>query len=497
MFICIARKSLLLEESPLGGMFNLFLPKDINYTIIIIFKHLLLRSQLLMPNTTLFRFRQDLRLSDNTGLIQAMKDSQHIVPVFIFDTDILSQFPEHDDRFAFLIEVVQDLEKQLNALWYNLIVHIGKSTELILRLIEEYHCNGIYHNKSYGLGSISRDKQIEKWCNSNTIIYKNFSDYLLIEPGEIEQRKVFTPFYKLWQKVEKKLVDITSLPSARCHPPYQEGQSTWNWITSNNRDQIISHLSPRKNTYRPIDGWEKRLELDLSNYDTTRNHLPDDGTTKLSPYIRFGLVSIRQVYWNYVSQGSMGSEVIISELARREFWHHIMHYFPHTRFQSFQEKRRWIQRENDPMLFQARCEGRTGYPIIDAAMKQLVQEKWMHNRARMIVASFLTKDLLIDRTWWEAFFAKHLLDYDSNVNTGNWQRAASVWADPKPLRIFSPILQAQRFDPKAIYIKKYLPELADIDTHRLHDPLTYRIPYHTPIVDHAFAQRRARERYKA
>lgn len=454
-------------------------------------------------STTLFRFRQDLRITDNTGLISALQESQNIIPVFIFDTDILAWFPEHDDRLAFLIEAVQDLEKQLHKYWYNLIVKIGKSTELIPELITQYECKSLYHNKSYGFGSLSRDKHVEKRCNQNQVTYTSFTDFLLVEPGAVDTRKVFTPFYKLWQKVEKKSVDTTVIPS-----------HTNNKIIWNNRDQIISHLSPGNNSYRPIDGWKQRLGLDLSDYDSTRNHLSDDGTTKLAPYIRFGLVSIRQVYRHYhglvwsrslhsdqnnhseIEVDSDGYNVIISELARREFRHHIAHHFPESRAVSFQEKRRHIIRENKEMEFAAWCEWRTGYPIIDAAMKQLVAEKWMHNRARMIVASFLTKDLLIDRTWWEAFFAKHLLDYDSNVNIGNRQRAASVWADPKPLRIFSPILQAQRFDPEARYIKKYLPELADIDAYRLHDPLTYRIPYHTPLVDHTFAQKRARERYK-
>lgn len=450
--------------------------------------------------TALFRFRQDLRLFDNCWLLAAYADSKKIIPVFIFDTDILAQFPEKDARLGFLIEAVQDLEKQFHKLWYNLIVKVGKSIEIIPELIKEHNCNTLYHNKSYGLGSISRDQQIERHCKDNGILYKNFSDYLLIEPEAIEQRKVFTPFYKLWQK---KILTLNPSPSERdfrSSLPLSEPKGEvggWGYsMNSNNRDQIISHLSPWKNRYRPINGWKKRLELDLSNYDLTRNHLPDDGTTKLSPYIRFWLVSIRQIYRNYISQGNAGSQIIISELARREFRHHIMYYFPHTRFQSFQEKRRGIQWENDPILFKAWCEGKTGYPVIDAAMRQLVEEKRMHNRARMIVASFLTKDLLIDRSRGEEFFAKHLLDYDSNVNIGNRQRAASVWADPKPLRIFSPILQAQRFDPNAVYIKKYLPELKGIDAYRLHDPLTYRIPYHTPIVNHVVAQRRARERYK-
>lgn len=244
---------------------------------------------------------------------------------------------------------------------------------------------------------------------------------MLVEPEAVPARKVFTPFYKLWQKVDKQTIDTTIIK-------YNQN----NTIIPSNRDQIISILSPGNNNYRPVDEWKQRLSLDLRTYDETRNHLPDDGTTKLSPYIRFGLVSIRQIYEHYENlchhkeASGDGNSVIIAELARREFRHHIAYHFPESRLVSFQEKRRHIVWENNEADFMARCEGRTGYPIIDAAMKQLVQEKRMHNRARMIVASFLTKDLLIDRTRGEAFFAKHLLDYDSNVNIGNRQRAASV-----------------------------------------------------------------------
>jgi deoxyribodipyrimidine photo-lyase len=213
--------------------------------------------------------------------------------------------------------------------------------------------------------------------------------------------------------------------------------------------------------------------------------------------MRFGLVSIRQIYQHYVTQKNAGADIIISELAWREFRHHVMHYFPNTQWQSFQEKRRKIQRENNHAWFTARCEGKTGYPIIDAAMRQLKAENRMHNRARMIVASFLTKDLLIDRTRGEKHFANYLIDYDHAVNIGNRQRSASVGADPKPLRIFSPILQAQRFDPDAAYIKKYIPELADVEAYRLHDPLTYTLPYIVPIVDHRLMQQKAKDVYRA
>lgn len=453
---------------------------------------------LLLLMKTLFRFRQDLRLTDNTWLIQALYDSKEVVPVFIFDTDILDTFPKPDARLCFLINAVYHLQTQLQEQGSDLIITVGKATDLIPQLMQQYSCTALYHNRSYGYGSLTRDIVVQTSCSENGWIYKNFSDYLLVEPGDIEQRKVFTPFFNLWKKVEKRkpsqelmlMPKLTDSVKSNWWDILYQLHTLWYLEKQYNNIEQISHL------YRPIDSWKLRFTQDFSNYDISRNTLWEDGTTKLSPYLRFWLVSIRQIYQHFCDQHTPWSEIVISELARREFWHHVMHYFPETRSTSFQEKRRHIQRENNPMLFKMRCEWKTGYPIIDAAMRQLHQENWMHNRARMIVASFLTKDLLIDWTWWEHYFAEQLLDYDSAVNIGNRQRSASVGADPKPLRIFSPILQAQRFDPQAIYIKKYLPELADIPADRLHDPLSYRLPYIAPIVDHAMAQRRAKEVYK-
>jgi deoxyribodipyrimidine photo-lyase len=213
---------------------------------------------------------------------------------------------------------------------------------------------------------------------------------LLVEPQDVDQRKVFTPFYKLWQKVDKAPVQtLESLPQ---HIHIDD-------IKPIHRPTIQSQLSYLPNTQRPIDGHFSRILQDMSHYDVSRNELRHDGTTKLAPYVRFGLISIRQVYRHFATQDNPGAQVIISELAWREFWHHIMYYFPWTRAISFQDKRRSIQRTNNTTRFEARKNGETGYPIIDAAMRQLKQENRMHNRARMIVASFLTKDLLIDWTW--------------------------------------------------------------------------------------------------
>lgn len=441
---------------------------------------------------SIVRFRQDLRVQDNTALILACQQSEEVVPVFIFDQQILSQWPDQDPRVGFLVDALRVLDEELRSYGSQLYVLYGDSVEIMSDLVSRFDIDCVFANRSYGWWSVSRDMEIN---HKLEIINKNLElcdDYLLVEPWAIEQRKVFTPFYKLWQKVPKHKSQIINYS---INTPQ---------LALTHLDDVLDQVNPWVNIHWPVDGWKKTMqEFNFDSYDETRNGLDiDHGTSRLSPYVRFGLLSIRQVYeWvcgdhKDVSLLSAGRQAYVSELAWREFWQHIAHYFPETMQIEFQEKRRNIQWVNDESQFQAWCEGRTGYPIVDAAMKQLVTENWMHWRARMIVASFLTKDLLIDWRWGEEYFARYLLDYDRNVNMWNWQRSASVGADPKPLRIFSPILQAQRFDTSGEYITHYLPQLSGESAQRLHDPLKYTLNYTAPIVDHVLAQRRARAVYK-
>ena len=242
-----------------------------------------------------------------------------------------------------------------------------------------------------------------------------------------------------------------------------------------------------------MDFWVKRLKKYITNdYDLYRNDLDKDWTSKLSPYLRFWIFSVRQIY----NLAKNINQHFVSEMAWREFWQHIDYYFPETKKIEFQENKRHIKWRHDEYLFEKWCNWETWYPVVDAAMKQLVETNWMHWRARMIVSSFLTKDLLIDWRWWEKFFKKHLLDYDENVNYWNWQWWASVWADPKPLRIFNPVLQSQKFDSQAKFIKKYIPELINQNTKAIHDPIDNELDYTRIIVNHKEAQRETRLVYK-
>lgn len=453
---------------------------------------------------SLFIFRQDLRLHDNHWLRQTVQSSQEVFPVFIFDTNILTRFPEQDPRLWFIAEALRQLDKDLKKVGSYLTVCYGDSIEIIQSLATSLKVDSIARNRSYGDNSFTRDQAISTWADHHWIITKSYSDYLLVEPEEVIPMKVFTPFKNRWLKeldtknyTESYTIDTITTPTWS-QEDYSFPLYRWDDLIP---PQIANSLTYQLTKFRAVDLWFQRMmTFDFTRYDDTRNIPSIDGSSKLSPYTRFGLVSIRELYSELLSKNDpTHTATYISELARREYRQHTAHHFPESRIMEFQEKKRNINRDNNKELFKARCEGHTGYPMVDAGMRQLVQEKRMHNRVRMVVASFLTKDLLIDRRRGEQFFAQHLLDYDANINIGNRQRSASVWADPKPMRIFSPMLQSQRFDPTCAYIKKYIPELENIHPDKIHDPLKYDLSaygYVRPIIDHYEWSKKAKEIYK-
>lgn len=432
------------------------------------------------------RFRQDLRIDDNTALFHAVEESMWLIPVFVFDTTILKNFSLWLERIGFLIDAVKSLEKKLQSIWWNLFIFYGDPQKIIPILIKKHDVDALYYNKSYGVGGPTRDVAIKKYCFDCAIHVHSYLDYLMVEPNEIPSRKVYTPFYRQ----RKAKLDTCNLVHR------QVNRVRIVPISDDGRKRIMKKLVYKQNVLRDTTDPENHLlKYPSADYEEKRNMPWLNATTRLSPYIRFWLLSVRKVYQHFSSQKNLGADTIIKELARREFWYHIMHYYPETAQISFQAKRRYIQRENKESLFASWKEWCTGYPIVDAAMRQLQTENRMHGRARMIVASFLTKDLLIDRVRWERHFADYLLDYDRAVNIGNRQWSASVWADPKPLRIFNPMIQSQRFDPQAVYIKRYLPELASQPIAAIHDPLTYKLSYHDPVINHYTNSARAKTLY--
>ena len=454
--------------------------------------------------TSLFIFRQDLRVEDNIGLLNAIKESDSLLPVFIFDTTILEQFPKDSRVVWFLIDAIKALDESLQELGSALHIYHGTPAKLIPKIAAAYNITTIYRNESYGKGAIARDAEILSRAREQGITCKLTHDYLLCKIDSVPARKVFTPFYKLRQKVLLANYPILhTLPEKIPSLPIITNTT----IAPGTLDhkQLKNQISHQPNIHRPIDNRHRRVKnFEMDSYEAQRNTPSIDGTSQLSPYIRFGLVSIRQVFLRaHADKENPLFPAFISELAWREFRHHIAYNFPASRTTEFQEKRRGIQRDNNLDHFMSWKNGMTGYPMVDAGMRQLLAENWMHGRTRMVVASFLTKDLLIDRRWWEKHFADYLIDYDSNVNNWNRQWSASVGADPKPLRIFSPMLQSQRFDPECLYIKKRLPELANIPPKHIHDPLTHDLSTHEgvetwyprPIIDHYTESKKAKQAY--
>lgn len=465
-------------------------------------------------NKAIFWFRQDLRTYDNRWFIRCILENEEILPIFILDKNLVENFWWLEDKkFGFLREMLENLSKEIEKLsWKKLNIFYEYPENLIPYLFEKYGIEKIYANKTYGNYWKKRDEKIKNLVNIEFVLEK---DFLILQPEEIVQMKVFTPYSKRWKDKEKDLRELSP--------------KNFKKLEIEENFEAKDFIKIEKHPYFTLDFWEKRLEIiknfiDFSNflnrwelvwiprlneihqapvfesmkkieknhdYENSRNNLDIDWTSKISPYLRFWVFSIRQIYNSWVKNATF-----INELIWREFWQHIDYYFPECKKQEFQENKRNIKWEKNDFLFERWCEGKTWYPIVDACMKQLIETNRMHGRWRMIVASFLTKDLHIDWRLWEAFFKKHLLDYDENMNFWNWQWSASVWADPKPLRIFSPILQSEKFDSEAKFMKKYLPELSWQDLKAIHNPLENNLEYLKPIVDHRIEQKAAREMYK-
>lgn len=397
------------------------------------------------------------------------------------------------------------------------MVYTGKPEEIIEGLIQKHHIGAVYMNRSYSPRGKTRDTNIEKICDDAHIDFQSFQDFLLVEPHECEQRKVFTPYSMLWKKF------LIAHPERFQIHSFDGGQATW--FVPDDRQEIGEVIRVSYHPLWTMEFGRSRLDRDFSHYDDLRNLPAVDGSTRLSPYIRFGIFSIREIYRKFVpkpplQRGAGGilipgenpqstteqvdssfikelTETLLSEIIWREFWCQIAYYFPFTYSLEFQERRRVIEwnRDETSYLWKRFEDGKTGYPLIDAAIRQLYETNWMHNRLRMVVASFLTKNLGIDWRIGEKWFKEYLIDYDEAVNFGNWQWSASVGADPKPVRIFNPLLQSEKFDAECKFIKRYIPELTDIDPKKIHS-LELQGVYYPPIVDQKESARLARERYR-
>lgn len=427
-----------------------------------------------MAPITIFWFRRDLRTGDNTGLYYALKERGNVLPLFIFDSDILDKLSDKSDRrISFIWDQLAQIKLELENYGSTLLIDYGKPLEVIGRLIEKQPVSAIYANHDYEPYARERDKQVEKLLSSKGIVFRTFKDQVIFEKEEVTKDDghpytVYTPYMKRWrssfsskkiaESPSKKLLDhcIKANPSE-----FDLTVTGFNYVKSIFPDNSI-------------DG---RL---IVNYDKTRDFPSMKGTSQLSIHLRFGTISIRKLM-----ETALGlNEVFLNELIWREFYMMILWQFPQVVENSFKpqyDNIRWI---NDEQQFRAWCEGNTGYPIVDAGMRQLNETGFMHNRVRMITASFLTKHLLIDWRWGEAYFAEKLLDFELSSNNGGWQWAAGSGCDAAPyFRVFNPELQTRKFDPELKYIKKWVPEFG-------------KPSYPKPIVDHKFARERVLKEYK-
>lgn len=422
-------------------------------------------------STTYFWFRRDLRLSDNVGLKNALEASKSVQCIFIFDEHILNELAIDDARVQFIHEELTKLQSELNQFGSSLRIEKGVPSDVWRKIISEENISAIYTNKDYEPYARKRDGEVRDIAEEKNVRFERFKDQVIFEEGEITKDDglpytVYTPFKNKW---------LATFKPAE-HMPY-----SIDGLTDNFKPSAYTFPSLSAIGFEPTVIKVQPFTLDtVANYDKTRDFPATDGTSYLSPHLRFGTIGIRAL----VHKTRTVNAVFLSELIWREFFMQILYHFPKVVHQSFRIKYDRIEWRNDPAEFKAWCDGKTGYPMVDAGMRQLNETGYMHNRVRMVVASFLCKHLLIDWRWGEAYFAQKLLDYDLSANNGNWQWAAGTGCDAAPyFRVFNPEAQLKKFDPKGIYIRKWVKDL---------DELTYP----KPIVEHAFARLRALEVYK-
>ncbi len=450
-----------------------------------------------MFKKALFVFRRDLRIEDNTGLIYALENAEQVISAFVFTPEQIETNPYRSDFcLQFMLESLEDLERQLEKKGAKLFYFFDTPENLVEKCIEKLGVDLVVVNRDYTPYSIKRDTLIEKACKDRNTHFKSFDDALLHPPKDLlkntgDPYTVFTPFHKNAQRIETPSPRSNLLTNYSKHP-----------IDFSKDSSFLHQILPKRKQAQK-GGRQEALKIlkqitNFSQYEVERDYPIKDGTTHLSPHLKFTTVSAREVF--HAIKNTLGSE---SGLARslywRDFFSSISLYFPYVFKGAFHKKFDQLAWENNPTHFKHWCEGTTGFPIIDAGMRQLNQTGYMHNRVRMIVASFLVKDLHVDWEKGEKYFAQHLIDYDPAVNNGNWQWAASTGCDAQPyFRIFNPWLQQIKFDADCKYIKEWIPELIHEDPKIIHHwyQQTKNLEYPLPIVDHTFESKKALSYYK-
>jgi deoxyribodipyrimidine photo-lyase len=471
-----------------------------------------------MSDMILFWHRRDLRISDNIGLAAARKKSSRVVGVFCLDPNILEGDTIATARVTYMIGCLQELQQKYIQIGSQLLIVKGEPSQAIPALAEALKAKAIFWNLDVEPYSKQRDNKVKEALKEKGILVETFWDQLLHAPEKILTQSgnpytVYTPFWKNWSQQFKEfsaqnLENVKGLTDREIEIAKEVGVID----LPTAKDLGFIWENPLLLTPGETAAQERLTEFcdrAIEDYQEQRNFPAIDGTSLLSAALKFGAIGIRTVwqaatnaYENSRSDESRESiKTWQQELAWREFYQHCLYFFPQLSEGPYRENFQDFPWDNNEEHFQAWCEGRTGYPIVDAAMRQLNETGWMHNRCRMIVASFLTKDLIINWQWGEKYFMQKLYDGDLAANNGGWQWSASSGMDPKPLRIFNPASQSQKFDPEGEYIRQWLPELSSVDSEYL---VTGKIPplerdrcdYPQPIVDHNTQQKEFKRRYQ-
>ena len=465
---------------------------------------------------TLVWFRRDLRDFDHAALYHALKSSQLVYCIFIFDTEILDKLGNKEDRrVEFIWESVRELKNALQKRGGDLIVKYGNARELIPQTAIALNIQAVYTNHDYEPHAVERDRIVEEQLLKHNIEFHHFKDQVIFEKDEVlslsnNPYSVFTPYKNAHLK---KLNDFYLKPYpvdryfqhlAKVSPSPLLSLESMGFTRTNL--SAIKLPTGMTGGAQLLADFEDRMDA----YKDARNYPSVKGVSYLSVHLRFGTVSVRHLARQAVNRASAGAQTWLNELIWRDFYFQILHHNPHIALgKSFKAALNDLPFPNNQTLFNAWCTGQTGYPLIDAAMQQINQTGFMHNRLRMVVASFLVKDLLIDWRWGERYFAEHLIDFDLSANNGGWQWAASTGCDAQPwFRIFNPVTQSERFDPSGKFIRKYLPQLTHCSDKEIHAPwqiMSHRQQsigvvigqhYPAPIVEHATQRALALELYK-
>jgi len=426
-------------------------------------------------SSVLFWHRRDLRITDNAGLFKALKTAQSVHVVFIFDENILAQLPQNDQRVLFIYQNISALKFAYQQLGSDLIVLYGDPKKLIPDLAQKLQVNCVYTNRDYEPSAIARDQHVFDALKSIQIDFKGAKDQVIFEKGEVVKDDglpytIYTPFSRKWK--------------AKLNDYFLKSYPTENYLQKLAKKPVTAQIRLEEMGFETQQAQyfpDTKIPLEvLQKYHLQRDIPSIVGTSRLSMHLRFGTISIRKL----AREALRTNDKFLNELIWRDFYQMILFHFPQTMDKAFKPAYDNIVWENNETDFKAWCAGKTGYPLVDAGMRELNETGFMHNRVRMVVASFLTKHLLIDWRWGERYFAEKLLDFELASNIGGWQWAAGCGCDAAPyFRVFNPEAQQKKFDPNYLYIKKWVPEFGTAQ-------------YIEPIVEHKFARERILARFK-